>query len=95
MRQRVGPVLQEVRAGGLATAEGISYLEAKHILLLQYCTHIVFYIMLKAEGRPVKDHPVISRCVGFVTGIYVSSLSPQTNVVLNTQEKFPGWRCGM
>jgi len=62
-RMRVGPVLQEIRSGGLATSEGISYLEAKYLLLLQYCTHIVFYILLKAEGRPVKDHPVITRLV--------------------------------
>ncbi|GAX72959.1 hypothetical protein CEUSTIGMA_g414.t1 [Chlamydomonas eustigma] len=63
VRGRVGPVLSEVKSGGLATAEGVSYLEAKHLLLLQYCTHIVFYILLKAEGRPVKDHPVIARLV--------------------------------
>ena len=63
VRGRVGPLLAEVRSGGLATREGVSYLEAKHLLLLQYCTHIVFYILLKAEGRPVKDHPVIGRLV--------------------------------
>lgn len=63
VRGRIGPLLEEVRSGGLATSEGVSYLEAKHLLLLQYCTHIVFYILLKAEGRPVKDHPVIGRLV--------------------------------
>ncbi len=56
------PPLQ-VREGQLATAEGVSYLEAKHLLLLHYCTAIVFYLLLKAEGRPVKDHPVIGRLV--------------------------------
>ena len=50
VRHRVGPVLQEVRDGHLATSEGLSYLEAKYLLLLQYCTHCVFYIMLKVRG---------------------------------------------
>ena len=41
----------------------MSYLEAKYLLLLHYCMHLVFYILLKAEGRPVRDHPVIARLV--------------------------------
>ncbi|KAA6428544.1 MAG: hypothetical protein FRX49_01420 [Trebouxia sp. A1-2] len=61
VRSHVGPVLKEVRGGNLATAEGVSYLEAKHLLLLHYCINIVFYLLLKAEGRPVRDHPVIAR----------------------------------
>jgi U3 small nucleolar RNA-associated protein 3 len=52
-----------VRQGQLATAEGVSYLEAKHLLLLHYCACLVFYFLLKAEGRPVRDHPVIARLV--------------------------------
>lgn len=52
-----------MRTGALATAEGISYLEAKHLLLLNYCMCIVFYLLLKAEGRPVREHPVIVRLV--------------------------------
>ncbi|KAG2499555.1 hypothetical protein HYH03_002500 [Edaphochlamys debaryana] len=63
VRHRVSPLLTELRDGGLATAEGLSYLEAKHLLLLSYCSHIVFYLLLKAEGRPVRDHPVIQRLV--------------------------------
>jgi len=53
----------QVREGQLATAEGVSYLEAKYLLLLHYCIHLVFYVLLKAEGRPVRDHPVIARLV--------------------------------
>ena len=52
-----------MRGGGLSTAEGVSYLEAKHLLLLHYCTAIVFYLLLKAEGRPVAAHPVVTRLV--------------------------------
>ncbi|GIL48552.1 hypothetical protein Vafri_5040 [Volvox africanus] len=63
VRHRVSPLLTELREGGLGTTEGLSYLEAKHLLLLSYCIHIVFYLLLKAEGRPVRDHPVIGRLV--------------------------------
>ena len=52
-----------MREGQLATAEGVSYLEAKYLLLLHYCIHLVFYVLLKAEGRSVRDHPVIARLV--------------------------------
>ena len=53
----------QVREGQLATAEGVSYLEVKNLLLLHYCLHLVFYLMLKAEGKPVRQHPVIARLV--------------------------------
>lgn len=60
---RTAPLRLQVRQGQLATAEGVSYLEAKHLLLLHYCIALVFYLLLKAEGRPVRDHPVIARLV--------------------------------
>eukprot|EP00873_Tetraselmis_striata_P000222 jgi/Tetstr1/420486/TSEL_011599.t1 len=64
LRYRIGPLLEEVRAGGMGvTKEGVSLLEAKNILMLHYCQCIVFYCLLKAEGKPVKDHPVILRLV--------------------------------
>ena len=41
----------------------MSYLEAKHLLLLQYASSIVFYLLLRAEGRPVAAHPAVTRLV--------------------------------
>jgi U3 small nucleolar RNA-associated protein 3 len=63
VRNRLAPILAEVREGGLATEEGVSYLEAKHMLLLSYVGAIVFYLLLKAEGKPVAGHPVVTRLV--------------------------------
>ena len=73
-RNVVQPLIREVREGGLATQDGISYLEAKHLLLLSYCTHIVFYLMLKAEGQSVQNHPVMKRLVEFRT--YIEKTKP-------------------
>eukprot|EP01024_Parvocaulis_polyphysoides_P064646 TRINITY_DN7526_c0_g2_i1.p1 TRINITY_DN7526_c0_g2~~TRINITY_DN7526_c0_g2_i1.p1 ORF type:complete len:731 (+),score=195.53 TRINITY_DN7526_c0_g2_i1:57-2195(+) len=63
VRQKVGPLFSEVQQGNLATEDGISYLEAKHLLMLSYCINIGFYLLLKSEGRSVKDHPVIEKMV--------------------------------
>ena len=41
----------------------MSYLEIKFHLLLQYCIDIAFYLLLKVQGRSVKDHPCIKQLV--------------------------------
>ena len=74
VRTRTAPLLAELRSGGLATAGGMSYLEAKHMLLLTYCINALFYVLLKLEGRPVKDHPVIQRLL--TAKAYLEKLRP-------------------
>jgi U3 small nucleolar RNA-associated protein 3 len=74
VKQRVQPLLAMVQRGEFATQKGVSYLEAKHLLLLSYCMHIVFYLLLKAEGKPVKDHPVVLRLVEL--RLYLEKIRP-------------------
>lgn len=63
LNETIAPILQKVKQGLIKNSGGIQYLEVKNQLLLTYITHIVFYLLLKAEGQSVRDHPVIERLV--------------------------------
>ncbi|KAL1530936.1 hypothetical protein AB1Y20_001827 [Prymnesium parvum] len=59
VRERLAPLLAAAKARRLPRQGGLALLEAKLQLLLSYCTNIAFYLMLKARGAAVRDHPVI------------------------------------
>ncbi|OIS96530.1 PREDICTED: something about silencing protein 10 [Nicotiana attenuata] len=59
---KVNPILNKVNGENMIKG-GMHYIEVKKLLLLSYCQAITFYLLLKSEGQPVRDHPVISRLV--------------------------------
>jgi len=63
LKSKILPLLQKVKSGELPTSKGISFLELKFHLLLSYCVNISYYLLLKAEGKQVKEHPVIDSLV--------------------------------
>jgi U3 small nucleolar RNA-associated protein 3 len=64
VREKLAPLLERARQKGAAeTAKGVSLLEVKYHALLHYVTLLAFFLLLKAEGRTVKDHPVVKRLV--------------------------------
>ncbi|XP_010266712.1 PREDICTED: something about silencing protein 10 [Nelumbo nucifera] len=63
LENKVTPLQNKVRESKTNTKGGIHYLEVKQLLLLTYCQAIGFYLLLKSEGHPVRDHPVIARLV--------------------------------
>ncbi|CAK9270798.1 unnamed protein product [Sphagnum jensenii] len=74
LHTKIQPVMDKVKDGLQATKEGMNYLEVKHVLLLSYCQSIIFYLLMKAEARSVRDHPVIARLVELK--MLVQKLSP-------------------
>ncbi|KAE8076629.1 hypothetical protein FH972_015266 [Carpinus fangiana] len=63
LESKVNPLLSKVKEGEIMMEGGIHYLEVKQLLLLAYCQAITFYLLLKSEGQPVRDHPVLARLV--------------------------------
>ena len=74
VRSQLEEMHAQVEGGHRPTSGGVSYLELKLQLLLSYCTHLSFYLLLKAEGQPVKGHPVIEKLVEART--YMEKLRP-------------------
>lgn len=69
LRMQLQPTIEKVREAELPTTSGVRYLEVKMHLLLSYVIHVVMYLLLKAEGKAVKDHPVIQQLVHIRTVI--------------------------
>lgn len=59
VRSKVQTLITKVKQNNYPTVDGISYLEAKHLLLLNYCQSIVYYLLRKAKGLSIEGHPVV------------------------------------
>ncbi|KAI8871591.1 hypothetical protein GQ42DRAFT_112677, partial [Ramicandelaber brevisporus] len=55
--------LKSARLAEYPTSEGVSLLELKHDLLLEYITCLVFFIYLKLSAVQIEGHPVIDRLI--------------------------------
>ncbi|CAI0472535.1 unnamed protein product [Linum tenue] len=74
VRSKVESLTAKVKANNYPTADGISYLEAKNLLLLNYCQSLVYYILRKAKGLSVDNHPVVQKLVE--TRLFLEKIRP-------------------
>ncbi|XP_027356051.1 neuroguidin [Abrus precatorius] len=63
VRRKIQSLTAKVKEGQYPTADGFSYLEAKNMLLLNYCQSLVYYLLRKAKGLSIEDHPVVRSIV--------------------------------
>ncbi|PIA28904.1 hypothetical protein AQUCO_06500028v1 [Aquilegia coerulea] len=63
VRSKVQILTSKVKEDNYPTTDGISYLEAKHLMLLNYCQSVVYYVLRKAKGLSVEGHPVVQSLV--------------------------------
>ncbi|KAL2344866.1 hypothetical protein Fmac_006151 [Flemingia macrophylla] len=57
----INPFLSKVKKGEIVMKGEVCYFELKQMIFLSYCQAITFYLLLKSEGQPVHDHPIIAR----------------------------------
>lgn len=63
LNEVVTPAIQKlkgVRRRSAAYNRGLQYLVTRQNLLLNYSANISFYLLLRAEGKSIKDHPVLT-----------------------------------
>lgn len=65
LRDTILPLSKLVDSGKIISLPAIEYINLKRRLILQYCTNITFYMILKAKRVPVVNHPVIKRLISF------------------------------
>lgn len=92
LHNKVKPLLVKVKGGNTASKEGLWFLETKHMLLLCYCQSILFYLLMKAEGRSIRDHPVIARLVEIRT--LLEKLQPVDKKLQNQIDKLLSFPMG-
>ncbi|KAF7830033.1 neuroguidin-like isoform X1 [Senna tora] len=63
VRSKIQSLTAKVKENQYPTADGFSYLEAKNLLLLNYCQSLVYYLLRKAKGFSIEGHPVVRSIV--------------------------------
>lgn len=84
------PVLQLVKGGKLPNCSASKFVKTNYDLILNYCTNISFYLLLKSQKINIQNHPVIKRLYQYrqmlqkMEPIYLEIVKPQIDKILNT-----------
>ncbi|PIK45124.1 putative something about silencing protein 10 isoform X2 [Apostichopus japonicus] len=66
LKDELQPLMDQVKSGKIPPGTlGVTYLQTKYHLYLNYCLNINFYMVMKAKHISVKNHPVIGRILSY------------------------------
>ncbi|KAI8391780.1 Sas10/Utp3/C1D family-domain-containing protein [Radiomyces spectabilis] len=63
LKGQLKPLKQKLEDGELQTSKGVSFLEVKYHLMIQYVLQLAFYVNLKLSGKQLAQHPVVDSLV--------------------------------
>lgn len=84
------PVLELVKDGKLPTCPASKFVKTNYNLILNYCTNISYYLLLKSQRINIQNHPVIKRLYQYrqmlnkMEPIYLEVIKPQIDKILQT-----------
>lgn len=82
------PVLDYFKLKKLENLPIFEFVATKNKLILNYCTNVAFYLVLKSKRIPIKNHPLVKRLVQMrqlliqLEDKYVSIVKPQLEILL-------------
>lgn len=82
------PVLELVKDGKLPTCPASKFVKTNYDLILNYCTNISFYVLLKSQRINIQNHPIIKRLYQYrqmlnkMEPIYLEVVKPQIDKIL-------------
>ncbi|KAI7870786.1 Sas10/Utp3/C1D family-domain-containing protein [Spinellus fusiger] len=63
LKMQLQPIMKKLADGEIKTSKGVSFLEVKYHIMVQYLLQLTFYAHLKLSGKQVENHPVIGNLV--------------------------------
>ncbi|KAL1929516.1 hypothetical protein VTP01DRAFT_1654 [Rhizomucor pusillus] len=63
LKMQLKPIVQKYHNGEIQTSKGVSFLEVKYQVMLQYVTQLAFYVHMKLSGKKLEGHPVVESLV--------------------------------
>lgn len=82
------PVLELVNNGKLPNCPASKFVKTNYDLILNYCTNISFYLLLKSQRINIQNHPVIKRLYQYrqmlkkMEPIYLEVIKPQIEKIM-------------
>lgn len=82
------PVLELIKGGKLPKCPASKFVKTNYDLILNYCTNISFYLLLKSQRINIQNHPVIKRLYQYrqmlnkMEPIYLEVIKPQIDKIL-------------
>lgn len=78
--QLLEPILSYFKENSIETHALVEFIENQNQLIVNYCTNVSFYLVLKAKRIPIKNHPIVKRLVQ-IRQLLLQTEEKYTNVV--------------
>ncbi|VVC25892.1 Sas10/Utp3/C1D,Sas10 C-terminal domain [Cinara cedri] len=90
LQKELSPILKLVKSDDLPKCPFTEYVQFYYEIIMNYCTNIGFYFLMKSLRKPVQNHPIMNCLLRYremlckQSSIYEKIILPQINEILST-----------